>query len=291
MLTFKTFRVIFFWFSTALFLFFNCITDKTPVGNITNFDRAIMGDWYHVSSPSQVGMPPLSYNGMRVNEEGVVDLLTIEIATGKLVLSNEPAAGKFRRFYNGDFTLEVFQRGFARIGGLHHSIYEIKDNKIYFPEANKIPEISSNYTKTEVGTIIAEPVQTRLEMLVRDTHFINSATGSIPTAYAGYIPQTDGEVQFHIYGRNTHFALNIYLNNFSGAGEYILGTTTMNDANYRVLGGDVIYYYPMLEEIAGYVTVTHFDFLNKRCSGNFNFRLGEYELTDFVGNFDIPVYE
>lgn len=205
-------------FSTMILLT-KCITDKTPLRNTDIIDPAIVGDWYHVEEYSFAGYPPESITGIRITEEGIIQLLTIETATGKLVFSGTGSPGLFRQAYKGTFTLEVHNRGFYQIGGIYKSRYEIYNSQLIFKDFERIPIIASDYTRSEVGAVITQPIYSNFEIIIDDTVLYNSPTGSAPSAYASYL-MINNQPHLHIRAASGEHHLNIRLNNFSGSAWY-----------------------------------------------------------------------
>ncbi len=291
MLSQKSYLITLICCFSAMILFTQCVTDKTPLGNIDQIDPAITGDWYHIRTHSAKGSPSESFHGIRIIEDGSIELLTVETATGKLVLSNSPSPGKFKSAYNGNFTLEVYNMGFYQLGGTYNSTFEVTGSNLYFKDGNEIPILASNYIKSEIGNVITQPVQSDFEMMSGDTVIYNSPTGAIPSAYASYLTLTNNQVQLHIYARSGPHRLRISLNDFTGIGTYVLGTATNNDAEYGIWSGDAGIVYPINQPNAGNVAIENFDIDNQVCTGIFSFEVGYREIIPISGNFNIPVYE
>lgn len=219
---------------SAMIFFTGCITDKTPLGNIDQIDPAIVGDWYHISTHSAKGYPSQSFHGIRIIEDGSIEPLTVETATGKLVLSNAPPPGKFKSAYNGNFILEVYNMGFYQFGGTYNSTFEVTGSNLYFKYSNKIPILASSYLKSEIGNVITQPIQSDFKMMIGDTVIYNSPTGAIPSAYASYLILANNQIQLDIYAQSGPHHLRISLSDFSGIGTYELSTATNNEAEYGI---------------------------------------------------------
>lgn len=282
-------------FLIALILFLSgCTTDKTPIGsaNTDEIDQAIVGDWIHKSVNVAIGSPPVSISGINISENGDIVDLAIETATGKLVKPNWTSPGHFIYASNGSCMLRANRIGFAR-GGTYSFEYKVKNSHLLFHDkSGAVPVLHSDYTKSEIGEIVTQPVHSYFEMALKDTVLVNSPVGHVPSAYASYLISNNHQPSLSIHSQSGSHRLLIHISNFQSNGIYILGSNTENFGEYSIWGGDTGIGYWTMEPNSGSVTLDSFDLQANACSGSLNFEVSDGQ-TRFIisGTFEIPVYE
>lgn len=269
-----------------------CQTDKTPTGIGERISASLVGEWIHKTTPMAAGSPPEAVTGIRIYEDGKIVGLSVETATGKLVLPGTSSPGRFIHAYDGKFILEVYHRAFFMPGGTFHGAYQIENSQLSFDiRQDKVPFLASNYEKAQIGEVVTPPVHSYFEMNIGDTLLINSQISTSPSAYASYLV-SNNQPFLLIRSRSGRHHVIVHVEDFQGIGNYILGTNTDNFARYFIASGDVIKQFGTDQPDAGSITFNSFDLANNTCSGSYGFEVGFHnEMLTISGNFEIPVYD
>ncbi len=268
-----------------------CKRDKSPLGIFQNIDPEVVGDWYHVDVNTSPGSPPISIHGIRILENGKVKSLAVETATGKLALLDTISRGKFNYFINGTLDFEPYRVGFT-FPLPFRSTYQITGNTLLIANGEQHWLFASTFQKSAVGQVVTTPVVSQFMMVVDSTVMYNSPVARRPSAFAAYDEFQDHH-QLMIQATSGNHNLTFSLDDFTGVGNYLIGTEQSGDAHYSIWSGDVAFVYGVTKPIAGSIAVETFDLNSGQCSGSFEVELsmaGEDSL-NIHGTFTIPVYD
>ena len=276
-----------------LAFFVACNIDKSPLKTDTGIDPAIMGDWYYETTGTIAGdIIVKAIYGVRISQDGAIFPLAVEISTGKLTQSWEAPIGKFLFAQNGRFSLKVYRLGFEFVPQTPiNSTYHISSQQLTFEtstENGRITILHKRYLKSRIGNIVAEPVDTHLEMMMGNEWFTNALIYPMPSAFAGYF-ENDSTLIIRAISQRRYVIL-FDLEDFNGAATYQLGNETSGRATLYPTTGDVIGVISTDEHpYAGSIIIENFDIMNRRCSGTFYFKIGQIAFTN--GIFSLSIYD
>jgi hypothetical protein len=273
--------------------FAGCNIDKSPLKTDTGIDPAIMGDWYYETTGTIAGdIIVKAIHGVRISQDGVTLPLAVEVSTGKLAELPELSPGTFLFAQNGRFKLRTNQIGFySGPATTYNSTYRIEAQELMIETMTgngPIIILHKKYLKSAIGNIVADPVDTHLEMMTGNDHYANAPIYPIPSAYAGYF-EDDSTLIIHAISQR-RYVIVFSLETIIGTGVYKLGSETSGRAALYPTTGDVIGVISTDQHpYAGSITIESFDIINRRCSGTFYFKIANQTFTN--GVFSVPIYD
>ncbi len=285
-------RIFSYLFSYVILFLCYCTNDKNPLNTNNILDPRIIGTWVKIDTLSIQGSPKYHINGINIGNEGSISLLGIETSTGKLTryYPEEISKGRVIHAYNGNIKLEVYGSGLF-LGGIFEGNYTFLNGEIEFfrKDNTYLPLINGKYKKSKIGKKITEPIISEYFVTIDQDTFVNAKIWPYPSAYAGFFESNDSSFLRIISTSSNGQTIIIEINNFKGAGNYIIGSTNDGIAIYQVISGDVVYSIYTRESEIGILEIVECEYISNKCSGIFQFKIDKINFSN--GKFEIPIYK
>ena len=272
-----------------LFILFSIALLNISCSNITSsseqkIDNKIVGYWFNQTTMNTIG-PKEYISGLKIDKDGIVSRLGIEISSGKIKISAD-SIGRFHKINKNSFKYEY---SFWRDGILEdfeiEGTYDLVHDSLYIFESDNKYFYGSKFKKTELNTIVTSPVESIFTILIDSSNYSNKNINNKPSAYS-YFEENDLRIQ--VYGfnqKNTEKWFDIIINDFNGSGEY---TTSDAVVFYEEIESDdcisVTYTEPNTSDLKLIIN----SFENNQIEGTLSFKIGNINFTN--GYFNVPVY-
>ncbi len=265
----------------CLFYCFSCSTTNIYSDSSNHIDSLLVGEWYYIDTANAENPLRRSFEGFQINNDHSRKLLGIETNTGKIKVIDAERCDSIISAHDGVMVIKTYS---SMIIVLNHLNYILKENKLTLLSGR-----SKTYTRTELNAQLFKPELSNVQAKVDSTLLTNIKVSSFPLSFIK--ENTASEIIFS--ARFPSSNIGIVINNFNGAGTYIIPPYR---ARYTISYSDVGLDYRSDTTAAAVFIVDKYDTVNNTSSGRFSFNVfgryrnqdSSYEIRD--GVFTVPIY-
>lgn len=284
--------------AASLALALACNNQLSSVEQLT-FDPRLPGTWVSVTGDDTLASTPIVVNAVTINEDGTIDHLAAETATGIVAPWDPGYTTSIARTAGGAMFLSVTGTG-APFSANYKVSYAVYDSLL---RISGVPSVwyripAGAYVKASVGDMVASGVSATFNATLDSIGFVGEpfALDTVsPTARAFARFETEDADTLLIDATGGDHHIHIRIEAFAGPGAYTFGEADSSLVSFTttIAGKEVGYLDTTGIPDGGMVNIAVFDLASHRCVGTFASTLtaGDSTLVISGGSFSIPIYE